>query len=89
MLVFEDHLEIKLQRDIDSLLRCGTLGEAANFNSGIENSLHCRLVQSADKRPDKVFDVNVVYDGDPSQISLTPSEKFCFGMLDLAKRQGW
>ena len=68
VLVFEDHLEIKLQRDIDSLLRCGTLGEAANFNSGIENSLHCRLVQSADKRPDKVFDVNVVYDGDPLEI---------------------
>ena len=68
VLVFEDHLEIKLQRDIDSLLRCGTLEEAASFNSGIENSLHCRLVQSADKRPDKVFDVNVIYDGDPLEI---------------------
>ena len=68
VLVFEDHLEIKLQRDIDSLLRCGTLEETANFNSGIENSLHCRLVQSADKRPDKVFDVNVIYDGDPLEI---------------------
>ena len=68
VLVFEDHLEIKLQRDIDALLRCGTLEEAANFNSGIENSLHCRFVQSADKRPDKVFDVNVVYDGDPLEI---------------------
>lgn len=68
VLVFEDHLEIKLQRDIDSLLRCGTLEEAANFNSGIENSLHCRFVQSADKRPDKVFDVNVISDGDPLEI---------------------
>lgn len=68
VLVFEDHLEIKLQRDIDSLLRYGTLEEAENFNSGIENILHCRLVQSADKRPDKVFDVNVVYDGDPLEI---------------------
>lgn len=68
VLVFEDHLEIKLQRDIDSLLRYGTLEEAANFNSGIENILHCRFVQSADKRPDKVFDVNVVYDGDPLEI---------------------
>ena len=68
VLVFEDHLEIKLQRDIDSLLRCGTLEESANFNSGIENSLHCRLVQSADKRSDKVFDVNVIYDGDPLEI---------------------
>ncbi len=68
VLVFEDHLEIKLQRDIDALLRCGTLEEAANFNSGIENSLHCRFVQSADKRPDKVFDVNVISDGDPLEI---------------------
>ena len=68
VLVFEDHLEIKLQRDIDSILRYGTLEEAAIFNSGIENSLHCRLVQSADKRPDKVFDVNVISDGDPLEI---------------------
>lgn len=68
VLVFEDHLEIKLQRDIDSILRYGTLEEAANFNSGIENSLHCRLVQSAEKRPDKVFDVNVVSNGDPLEI---------------------
>ena len=30
-----------------------------------------------------------IREGDPSQISLTLSEKFCFGMLDLAKRQGW
>lgn len=68
VLVFEDHLEIKLQRDIDSLLRCGTLEEAANFQPGIENSLHCRFVQSAGKRPDKVFDVNVINDGDPLEI---------------------
>ena len=30
-----------------------------------------------------------IREGDASQISLTTSEKFCFGMLDLAKRQGW
>ena len=30
-----------------------------------------------------------IREGDPSQMTLTPSEKFCFGMLDLAKRQGW
>ena len=40
------------------------------LNSGIENSLHCRLVQSADKRPDKVFDVNVIYDGDLLDVFL-------------------
>ena len=30
-----------------------------------------------------------IREGDQLQISLTPSEKFCFGMLDLAKRRGW
>lgn len=83
VLVFEDHLEIKLQRDIGSLLRCGTLEEAANFNSGIENSLHCRLVQSAEKRPDKVFDVNVIYDGDPLEIYTTRDGEVIFKKYSL------
>ena len=67
VLVFEDHLEIKLQRDIDALLRCGTLEEAANFNEGIENNLKT-VIQSARNRADKVFDVNVINDGDPLEI---------------------
>ena len=50
VLVYEDHLEIKLQRDIDSILRSGTLEETVNFNQGIENSLQCRLIQSARTR---------------------------------------
>lgn len=83
VLVFEDHLEIKLQRDIDALLRCGTLEEAANFNSGIENSLHCRLVQSAEKRPDKVFDVNVVSNGDPLEIYTTRDGEVIFKKYSL------
>lgn len=66
--IFEDHMEVRLQRDIDCLLRCRTLGNAANFNSDIENILHCRLVQSAGKRTDKVFDVHVIGDGDPLEI---------------------
>ena len=27
--------------------------------------------------------------GDPSQLTLTPRERFCFGTQDLAKRKGW
>ncbi len=68
VLVYEDHLEIKLQRDIDSILRSGTLEETVNFNQGIENSLQCRLIQSARNQKDKVFDVNVISDGDPLEI---------------------
>lgn len=30
-----------------------------------------------------------IREGDPSQTSLTPWERFCFGMLDLEKRMGW
>lgn len=30
-----------------------------------------------------------IREGDPSQISLTPWENFCFAMCDLAKRRGW
>ncbi len=68
VLVFENHLEIKLQRDIDSLLRCSAMEETVNFNHGIENSLDSRLIQSARNQRDKVFDVHVVSDGDPLEI---------------------
>ena len=67
VLVFEDHLEIKLQRDIDALLRCGTLEDAVNFKSGIEDSLKT-VIQSAKNRADKVYDVNVINEGDPLEI---------------------
>lgn len=30
-----------------------------------------------------------IRDGDPSLMSLTWWEKYCFGMLELAKRTGW
>ena len=30
-----------------------------------------------------------IREGDPSQITLTTWQKYCFGLLDLAKRLGW
>lgn len=30
-----------------------------------------------------------IREGDPSQMTLAQWQRFCFGMLDLAKRQGW
>jgi len=30
-----------------------------------------------------------IREGDPSQVSLTQWERYCFGMMDIAKRQGW
>ena len=66
--VFEDHLDIKLKADIDVLLRCGLEGLAANFNSGIEDISLKRIVQRAVHQKDKVFDVNVISEGDPLEI---------------------
>ena len=30
-----------------------------------------------------------IREGDPSQTTLDPWQRFCFAMMDLAKRQGW
>ncbi len=79
--VYEDHLEIQLQADVDSILRSGTLAEpeavaamaeagegTVNFKSGMEHISPVTIVQSANKRRDKVFHVNVISDGDPLEI---------------------
>ncbi len=65
--VYEDHLVVKLQRDIDVLLQCEEMDHTVNFNLGIENIANT-VIQSSPKRPDKVFDVNVISDGDPLEI---------------------
>ncbi len=77
--VYEDHVEIKLKADIDSILRCGMLPENVkepekledspeNFNFGTKDSLQVTTVQTSEKRPDKVFRANVICDGDPLEI---------------------
>ena len=71
IIVYEDHLEIRLQSDIDTLLRCGTLPaeteNAVNFNSGTEN-IENTLIQSSKGHEDKIFRVHVISDGDPLEI---------------------
>ncbi len=70
--VFEDHIEIELRSDIDSILRCGELPreDTANFNCGTENitQTETELVQSSEKHCDKVFRANVINNGDPLEI---------------------
>ena len=56
--VYEDHLEIFLQADIDSIFRCGALPE---------NEIDY-LIQSAVRRPDKVYGLHVISEGDPLEI---------------------
>lgn len=66
--VYEDHLEVHLQSDIDALLQSTREENVVNFNSGIENSEKCRIVQRARGQKDKVFDVSVISGGDPLEI---------------------
>ena len=91
--VFEDHIEVQLKADIDSILKSGTLpeetGDAANFDPGMADSSPVTIVQCSEKHADKIYHVNVISNGDPLQTTLTPWEQFCFGMLDLARREGW
>lgn len=68
IVVYEGAVDIRLKADIDALLRCGVPEEAANFRQGIVDSLQTRMVQRAAKRPDKVYGVNVINDGDPLEI---------------------
>ncbi len=70
--VYENHVDVQLKADIDSLLRCGTLAEdmeeAANFDSGIMDNLSVTVVSKAKCQKDKVYDVNIISDGDPLEI---------------------
>ncbi|MBQ3298754.1 MAG: recombinase family protein, partial [Ruminococcus sp.] len=70
--VFKDHVDVQLKADIDSLLRCGMLPEeteeAANFESDIMDSFSVTVVSKAKCQKDKVYDVNVISDGDPLEI---------------------
>ena len=69
--VYEDHLEILLKADIDSILRSGELpGEL-------------ELVQSANRRPDKIFYSNVVSDGDPLEIYTSRDGEVIFKKYSL------
>ena len=79
--VYEEHIEVQLKADIDAIIQSGlpselpeadkipvSAGISENFKSGIMDSLKTQIVQSSMKRPDKVYDVNVISNGDPLEI---------------------
>ena len=67
ILVYEDHLEIRLQADIDALLQAEAREEAVNFKKDTEDR-PVTLVQSTKNHQDKVYGVHVISDGDPLEI---------------------
>ena len=86
IIVYEDHLEIRLQSDIDTLLRCGKLPaeteDAANFSEGTEN-IENTLIQSSKGHEDKVFRVHVISNGDPLEIYTTRDGEVIFKKYSL------
>ena len=64
--VYEDHVEIRLKADIDTLLR---KGEYPVEDEGSGGSMEpVSVVQCSVHRPDKVLRANVISDGDPLEI---------------------
>lgn len=77
--VFEDHLDVYLKADVDSVLKSGippedgaavaamAVGDTVNFPEGTGN-IEFMLTQSSKNRVDKVFRANVISNGDPLEI---------------------
>ena len=64
ILVFEDHIDVRLKADIDRILHIDTSkGEVINFEQGTAD---IEIAQSSANRKDKVFRINVVNEGDTS-----------------------
>ena len=66
--VYEDHLEIQLQADVDTILQAGAAENSAAPDSVGDDVLPYRIIQQALHQKDKVFDVHVISDGDPLEI---------------------
>ncbi len=69
--VFEDHVEIQLKADIDSILQSGSMpGEEAVAAMAPVNfrPYEIQIIQESDKHNDKIFTVKVISDGDPLEI---------------------
>ena len=84
IIVYEDRLDIHLKSDIDGLLKTGTLEDNSTFNSDSKDiSIPPKLVQSTSNRPDKVFTVNVVNEGDPLEIYTNRDGEVIFKKYSL------
>ena len=86
--VYEDHIHIKLKDDIECILKSGALAEperAANFERGIIDNLSAVAVQTSNNRKDKVYDVNIISNGDPSRIH-TDIENLGKAILNIINR---
>ena len=83
IIVYVDRVEVKLRSDIDSILKAGS---QVNFKQGTKDEVEFDIIQRCRNRKATVFSVNDVNEGDPSLISLTPTELFATAILTFQKR---
>ena len=83
--VYEDHIDIQLKPDVDGLLATGVWEDPENFPQGSKDisNLPTEIVQSATRRPNKVFTVNVVNSGDPLEIYTSRDGEVIFKKYSL------
>ena len=81
--VFEDHLLVKLKADVDTLLALEGTEGIINFPQGSKDILKKTVIQSTSNRPDKVFTVNVISNGDPLEIFTTRDGEVIFKKYSL------
>lgn len=74
--VFEDHIEIQLKADIDSVLQSGTIpeGEWPAEGGGPHKPYEIQIIQESDKHNDKIFTVKVVSDGEDLRIDADKTQ---------------
>ena len=96
--VYEDHIEVQLKADIDSILRCGELPEelaeeqpeavAAMAPVSLDRPekakpYEIQIIQGSDKHSDKVFTVKVISNGDPLEIYTSRDGEVIFKKYSL------
>ena len=86
IIVYKNHIEVKLRSDIDMILRLNQGEDTVNFKSGTKNDAGFDIIQRCRNQKTTVFSVNDVNEGDPSLISLTPTELFISAILKLKNR---
>lgn len=85
MKIYEDHIEIRLKADVDSIIQCGELPmeDSANFPHDTEDISQNAIVQTSKNRLDKVFRVNVISEGDPLEIYTSRDGEVIFKKYSL------
>ena len=80
ILVWEDHIEVKLKADVDSLLRCGTLpAEDADAAGGPK----IQVLRRSGRGREQICTVRVISSGDPLEIYTSRDGEVIFKKYSL------